>query len=99
MTQSIGKEIIDTKDIDLISFSAQKFYGLKGIGGLIKTKNIVIEPLIHGGKSTTIYRSGTPSPGLIASTAKALRLVYENFRQKNKKVEELNKYLITDLKK
>ena len=98
MTQSIGKEIIDTKDIDLISFSAQKFYGLKGIGGLIKNKNIVIEPLIHGGKSTTIYRSGTPSPGLIASTAKALRLVYDNFEEKNKKVEELNKYLVNKLK-
>lgn len=99
MTQSIGKEIIDTEDIDLISFSAQKFYGLKGIGGLIKTKNIVIEPLIHGGKSTTIYRSGTPSPALITSTAKALRLVYENFNDKNNKVLELNKYLINKLKK
>ena len=99
MTQSIGKEIIDTKDIDLISFSAQKFYGLKGIGGLIKNKNIVIEPLIHGGKSTTIYRSGTPSPGLIASTAKALRFAYTDFDTKVNKVAELNKYLVSELEK
>ena len=99
MTQSFGKEIIDTEGIDLISFSAQKFYGLKGIGGLIKNKEIVLEPLIHGGKSTTIYRSGTPSPGLIASTAKALRLVYEDLNKKQKHVEELNKYLVKELSK
>ena len=98
MTQSIGKENIDTKDIDLISFSAQKFYGLKGIGGLIKNKKIVLEPLIHGGKSTTIYRSGTPSPGLIASTSKALRLAYDNLLEKQNKVEDLNKYLVSKLK-
>ena len=99
MTQSIGKQIINTDDIDLISFSSQKFYGLKGIGCLIKNKNLIIEPLIHGGKSTTVFRSGTPSPALIASSAKALRLVYENFDRKLKKVEELNKYLLSELGK
>ena len=99
MTQSIGKEVIDTKDIDLVSFSSQKFFGLKGVGCLIKNKNLVIEPLIHGGKSTTVFRSGTPSPGLIASTAKAIRLVYTDFDSKLKKVEELNKYLVSELEK
>ena len=99
MTQSIGKEVIDTEDIDLVSLSSQKFFGLKGVGCLIKNKNLVIEPLIHGGKSTTVYRSGTPSPGLIASTAKALRLVYENFDEKRKRVLELNEYLVSELEK
>ena len=59
-TQGIGKINIDFTNIDLASISAHKFYGLKGIGLLIKKENIVIEPLIHGGKSTTIYRRGTP---------------------------------------
>lgn len=99
MTQSIGKEKVNLKDIDLVSFSAQKFYGLKGIGCLLKNKNIIIEPLIHGGKSTTIYRSGTPSPALIVSTAKALRLQYENFSLKQTKVKELHDYLIDNLQK
>ena len=99
MTQSIGKESIDTNDIDLVSLSSQKFFGLKGVGCLIKNKNLVIEPLIHGGKSTTVFRSGTPSPGLIASTAKAIRLVYTDFDSKLKKVEELNKYLVSELEK
>ena len=74
-TQAIGKVSINLKDVDLVSFAAHKFYGLKGIGILLKKPNIDFEPLIHGGKSTTKYRSGTPAVALIASVAKALRLI------------------------
>ena len=93
ITQSIGKEKLDLSLVDLASFSGQKFYGMKGIGALIKKESIVIEPLIHGGKSTTVYRSGTPATPLIVSLAKALRLVYEDFDNKYNHVLELNKYL------
>ena len=93
MTQSIGKEKISLDDIDLVSFSAHKFYGLKGIGCLIKKEKIALEPIIHGGKNTTIYRSGTPCLPLIVSLAKALRLAYENFDEKYEHVKELNNYL------
>ncbi len=93
MTQSIGKIDISIKDIDLISFSAQKIFGIKGIGCLIKKDNIIIEPLIHGGKSTTIYRSGTPATALIASLAKTIRLIYKNINENYKYVSEINKYL------
>lgn len=98
VTQSIGKEKIDLSILDLASMSCQKFYGMKGIGALIKRENLVIEPLIHGGKSTTIYRSGTPATPLIASFAKALRLIYEDFDKKTKIVEENNSYLREKLK-
>lgn len=97
MTQSIGKEKVDLSNIDLVSFSAQKFYGMKGIGCLVKKENIVIEPLIHGGKSTTVYRSGTPAIALIVSMAKALRLVYDSFDEKYNYIEELNNHLRTEL--
>lgn len=93
ITQSIGKELVNLDNVDFASFSSQKFFGIKGIGCLIKKENIVIDPLIHGGKSTTIYRSGTPATPLIASMSKALRLVYENFSSKYEYVLELNKYL------
>ena len=93
VTQSIGKEKIDLTCLDLASMSCQKFFGMKGVGALYKKENLVIDPLIHGGKSTTIYRSGTPATPLIASFAKALRLVYEDFPKKDKYVHELNKYL------
>ena len=74
MTQSIGKKNISLKNVDLVSFSSHKFYGLKGIGVLIKKEKIDLVPLIQGGKSTTIYRSGTPALPLIVSLSKALRL-------------------------
>ncbi len=97
ITQCIGKVNVNLSNVDLASFSGQKFYGMKGIGCLIKKENIVIEPLIHGGKSTTIYRSGTPALPLIVSMAKALRLCYDNFEEKINHVESLNKYLISKL--
>ena len=99
LTQSIGKVNIDLTNVDLASFSAHKIYGLKGISVLIKKEKISLEPLIHGGKSTTIYRSGTPAHPLIVSIAKALRLQMENFDQKYEYVKMLNDYLRENLKK
>lgn len=93
ITQAVGKIQVDISDIDLVSFSAHKFFGIKGIGALIKKEKIELEPLIHGGVSTTIYRSGTPCLPLIVSMSKALRLSLENIEEKEKKVYELNKYL------
>ena len=98
-TQAIGKVKIDLKDVDLISMSAHKIYGIKGIGMLLRKSNVEIEPLIHGGKSTTKYRSGTPAPALIASLAKALRLIYEDFDKKYDYVKEINDYLVSKLSK
>ena len=72
---------------------------MKGVGILYKRDNLNIEPLIHGGKSTTIYRSGTPALPLIVSISKALRLVYEDFHDKYKHVEEMNKYLREQISK
>lgn len=99
ITQAIGKIKLNLDNVDLASFSAQKFYGLKGVGCLIKNKNIKIEPLIYGGKSTTVYRSGTPAVALIASLAKALRLVYEDFDNRYNYVKGLNSYLREELSK
>lgn len=92
-TQAIGKIKLDISDIDLVSFSAHKFFGIKGIGCLVKRDGISLNPQIHGGKSTTNYRSGTPTVALIASLAKALRLAYENIDNDYNRVLELNKYL------
>lgn len=96
ITQAVGKINIDLANVDLASFSAHKFFGIKGIGALIKKENITLTPLIAGGKSTTAYRSGTPSTSLIASMAKALRLAHENLNVKY--VEELNNKIKNKLK-
>lgn len=99
MTQSIGKINVSFDNIDLVSFSAHKFYGIKGIGVLLKRKNIVIEPLIHGGKSTTVYRSGTPALSLIVSLSKALRLSITNLENNQKYVKKYHDIIIEKLSK
>ncbi len=93
LTQSIGKININLDNVDLATFSAHKIYGLKGIGCLVKKEKVLLEPLIHGGKSTTRYRSGTPAHPLIVSLAKALRLAIENLDEKYNHVLKLNTYL------
>lgn len=99
MTQSIGKIRISFENIDLVSFSAHKFYGIKGIGCLIKKEYVQLVPLIHGGKSTTSFRSGTPAVPLIVSLSKALRLINEELDNNYDKVEHMTTYLIDQLKK
>lgn len=91
LTQAIGKVKLDFKNLDLISLSSHKIFGIKGIGLLIKKKNIKLTPLIHGGKSTTIYRSGTPQSELIASLKKALEIAYLDIDEKYKYVFSINK--------
>lgn len=99
LTQIIGKKKVNLENIDLASFSAHKIFGIKGIGGLIKKEKINLIPLIHGGKSTTIYRSGTPAVALIASLSKAMRLAYQNIEDNYKYVEKLNNKLRNELGK
>ncbi len=98
-TQAIGKVNVDFTNIDLASISAHKFFGLKGIGMLIKKENIELTPLIHGGKSTTIYRSGTPALSLIVSLKKALELIIDKVDINYEKISKLNEIIINGLKK
>lgn len=98
-TQAFGKIPVDLTGVDLASMSAHKIYGLKGIGMLIKRENINIEPIIHGGKSTTIFRSGTPPLPLIVSLMKALKLIIPNIDNNYKYVSDLNKKVRDKLSK
>ena len=98
-TQAIGKIKVDPTSIDFISMSAHKIFGLKGIGLLIKKDNIVIDNLIHGGKSTTIYHSGTPALPLICSLMKALELVIPNIDKNYEYVSSLSRKIKDNLKK
>lgn len=97
-TQALGKIPVDLSCVDLASMSAHKIYGMKGIGLLIKKENIVIDPLIHGGKSTTAFRSGTPALPLIVSLMKAMQLIIPNVEKNYEYVSKLNKKVCDKLK-
>ena len=98
-TQAIGKVNIDFSDMDFMSMSAHKIFGMKGIGLLIKRDNIVIDNLIHGGKSTTDFRSGTPALPLICSLMKALELVIPNVDSNYEYVSKINNIIKDNLNK
>lgn len=98
-TQAIGKIPVSLDNVDLLSFSTHKFYGPKGVGVLVKKSNVEIDPIIHGGKSQTNYRSGTPALPLIVATSKALRLALTDIDKKYDYVKELNTILREELSK
>lgn len=97
ITQGIGKVRLELNDITSISCSAHKLYGPKGVGCLIIDKELELTPLLHGGHSTTIYRSGTPPTGLIAAFETALCLAVTEFSIRHKKVRDIHKYLLQRL--
>lgn len=98
-TQAIGKLNVNFDYMDFMSMSGHKIFGMKGIGLLLKKENIVIDNLIHGGKSTTSYRSGTPALPLIVSLMKALELIVPNVDKNYNYVKELNKKIVDSLSK
>ncbi len=98
MTQAIGKTAVDVSLCDLVTFSGHKIYGIKGVGALLRRKHINLEPVIHGGKSTSIYRGGTPAAPLIESLGVALSLAYQDVDQKIAHIIDLNKTLKSKLK-
>ncbi|MDF2483920.1 MAG: aminotransferase class [Herbinix sp.] len=96
-TQAVGKIPISLEHIDLLTFTPHKFFGMNGCGILIRKEQVALEPLIHGGTSTTIYRSGTPALALAASIEKSLELVLKHLEERYKYVEELSAKLIAEL--
>ena len=95
-TQAVGEvplHLLDLRDADTVSIAPHKFYGLNGSGLLLKRESLVIAPQIHGGASTTIYRSGTPALGLAAAAETALRLALEQESDRIAAVQVLNRRL------
>jgi cysteine desulfurase len=74
-TQAIGKIPVDLQhdwnEVDLLSFSAHKFHGPKGIGGLYIRPGIEIEPMLRGGGQERGLRSGTINTPALAGLAAA----------------------------
>ena len=88
--QAVGKVPIVFDGIDCLSIAPHKFFGICGCGILLKRAGIILEPLIHGGASTTIYRSGTPALALAAAVEKALSLSLAKMEERYAYVQGLN---------
>ena len=97
--QTLGKERFDYQLADLITISAHKIYGIKGIGALIKKKKISLMPLIHGGGQENGLRSGTLDYPAIASFNVSLNYITTNFENFYKKTLVLQDYLLKELSK
>ena len=98
-TQAIGKVDFDYTGIDFITFGPHKFFGLNGFGVLINTNNIKLIPIIHGGKSTTIFRSGTPVTANVIALGKAFNLAISKLSERHEYISKLNKALRDELGK
>ena len=96
-TQAVGKIPVQFEGMDTMSLTAHKFYGLNGIGVLIKRLGLALPPLIHGGESTTPYRSGTPTVTLACSLALALEKATAELPARVATVRSLNDRLRTEL--
>ena len=92
--QSMGKLEINPKEmgIDLLVFTAHKFYGPKGVGALYVRNGVRLGKVITGGGQERKLRPGTTNTPLIIGMAKALEKVYAEREEENKRVGELRDY-------
>ena len=96
-TQAVGKIPVQFEGMDTMSLTAHKFYGLNGTGVLVKRLGLALPPLIHGGESTTPYRSGTPTVALACSLALALEKATAELTVRAATVRSLNDRLRAEL--
>jgi cysteine desulfurase len=97
--QAVGHLPIDVQaqNIDMLSASAHKFHGPKGVGFLYARKGIILQNLIEGGAQERGKRAGTENlPGILAMTA-ALKEAVENMEKNNAHMAEIRDYLIKGL--
>lgn len=94
--QAYGNEKIDVNEmnIDLMSTSAHKIEGPKGIGFLYVRKGVIIKPLINGGSQEKGKRAGTTNAASIVGFAKAALIKFNEMEENNKYVLSLREHLI-----
>jgi cysteine desulfurase len=89
--QSFGKidVKVDTLGVDILSVSAHKIYGPKGIGALYIRKGTNIMPLIYGGHQERLMRAGTENTIGIVGFGEATRIVMEQGDKDKNRIENL----------
>ena len=94
--QAVGNVDIDVKanGIDLLSMSAHKFHGPKGVGALYIRRGLVIPNLIDGGAQEKGRRAGTENTAGIVGMGKAIELAVSTMQQRNEKLIQIRNKII-----
>ncbi len=89
--QAIGKIPVDVikANVDFLSFSAHKFHGPKGVGGLYIRKGVKLTPLFHGGEHMGGRRSGTLNVPYIVGMGEAMALAQKGLIYEDTEVRRL----------
>lgn len=97
--QAYGHEKIDVDacNIDLLSASAHKLYGPKGVGFLYIRRGLKLRSFLHGGGQERNRRAGTENVPAIVGFGKAVELAFENLEERRSKEVELRDYMIQRL--
>lgn len=92
--QALGNIPINVKDlgIDMMSMSAHKIYGPKGVGALYIRKGVVIPSFMHGGAQENKRRAGTENMAGIVGFGKAAELAEKNLDEHIKRISGLRNY-------
>lgn len=93
LTQDIGKLPCEYDCLDLFSFSAHKFGGLKGNGALVIKKGIYVPPLLTGGEQEYGLRAGTEDVLGAIAMVEALEIALKNLPFNYAKVHKMNAHL------
>lgn len=99
--QTVGHQKINLEKLplDLLSASAHKFNGPKGIGFMYVRNGLGLQPFITGGGQERGMRGGTENVWSIAGLHKALEESYVHLPQEREHLQQLKKYFIQELKK
>ncbi|QOR34281.1 cysteine desulfurase NifS [Clostridium sp. 'deep sea'] len=98
--QAVGSIPVNVDDlgVDMLTFSAHKFYGPKGIGALYTRKGVRPKPVVHGGGQERKVRPGTENVAGIVGMAKALELAVKELNETQARLTGLRDRLITGIK-
>ncbi len=93
--QAVGKVPIDVEEapVDFLSFSAHKFHGPKGVGGLFVRQGRKITPLLHGGEQMGGRRGGTVNVAFLVGMGLAMELAVEGLPHEQTEVRRLRNRL------
>lgn len=98
--QCVGHINVDVKDlnVDMLSASAHKFNGPKGIGFLYIKKGTIIHQLINGGSQEKGYRAGTENVAAIVGMATALKENVDSLYDNTKRIQEVEEAFVSRMK-